>query len=149
MKRHISEPALSLLTAAGLSASDVDDALGELVSDKRAALLRKPHALIQRIGDQTDINVVSIARKSRHILIEIEQRKSDTAWWQYREHSPRRCVFSCRGQLPATIETALNGALLEKLVRPAIAMSSTTIESVGSTRDGWLEVDVTPAWIEF
>lgn len=149
MKRHISEPTLSLLTAARLSASDVDEALGKLVNDKRAALVRKPHAIIQRINDQTDINVVSIARKSRHILVEIEQRKSDTAWWQYREHSPRHCVFSCRGQLPATIEIALNGALLEKLVRPAIAMSGTTIESVGSTRDGWLEVGVTPSWIEF
>lgn len=149
MKRQISEPTLGLLVASGLSATNVDDAIDRLVASQKAALLRKPHDIIKQIADRTGINIVGIARKSRHILIEVEQRKADAAWWQYREHSPRRCIFSCRGQIPETIGTALNGALLEKLVRPAIAMSGTTIGSVGSTSDGWLTVEVAPIWAEF
>lgn len=149
MKRQISEPTLGLLAASGLSATEVDDAIDRLVAAQKATLLRKPHDIIQRIADQTGINVVGIARKSRHILIEIEQRKGGAAWWQYREHSPRRCIFSCRGQVPATIGTALNGVLLEQLVKPAIAMSGTTIGSVGSTTDGWLTVEVAPTWTSF
>ena len=83
------------------------------------------------------------------VLIGIEQHRDDGPWWQYRENTPHACVFSCRGELPATIEIALQGKLLEKLVKPALAMGDTTIDRVGETGDGWLNVDVVPPWHMF
>ena len=111
-------------------------------------MLRKHHPLVRQIEQTTGINVVQIARKSRHLLIEIEQQCSEPSW-VYRERTPRNCNFSCAGDLPSTIELALQGVLLEKLVIPTAEMGKTTINYVGETGDGWLSVDVMPNWYSF
>lgn len=121
----------------------------DLVWGKVSAVLRPNHPLVQRVREATGINLVQISRRSRNLLIEIEQHGEDGPSWQYREHTPRRCTFSCRGQLPATIEAALQGELLEKLVIPAAAINNVTIANVGETGDGWLNVDVVTKWREF
>lgn len=136
MRRHVSGPALELLGQAGLSPADIDAALEDLVWSKTSAILRSHHSIVQRIRQATGINVVQIARRSRCLLIEIEQHKDNAPSWQYREHTPRNCVVSCRGQPPDRIEIALHGALLEKLIRPALAMNGTIIDQLGTTGDG-------------
>lgn len=146
MKRYVSSPASSLIAQSGLSPDYINAALENLVWGKGSAILRSNHPLLQRIRQATEINVVQVSRRSRYLLMQIEQHKEGTPSWQYRELTPRNCIFSCRGQLPAAIEIALNGELFEKLVKPAIAMDDTVIERVGDTGDGWLSVDVTPAW---
>jgi hypothetical protein len=121
----------------------------DLVRAKTSAVLRPNHPLVQRVREVTGINLVHISRRSRNLLIEIEQHGDNGPTWQYRELTPRRCTFSCRGQLPSTIETTLQGELLEKLVIPAAALKAIKIANVGVTGDGWLSVDVTPNWHEF
>lgn len=145
-KRYISTPAYELLKNAALTAIEIDAALEDLVWNKSPAILRNSHPLVQRIRQTTGINVVQISRRSRYLLLQIEQQKDGAPSWQYRELTPRTCTFSCRGELPATIEVALNGELLEKLVVPAAALGSTAIDRVGTSGDGWLNVDVTPTW---
>jgi hypothetical protein len=149
MRRHLSSPSSSLLDQAGLSAQEVDTAMDELVWAKMSAVLRAHHPLVRHVGDATGINLVQISRRSRNLLIEIEQHAKDGPGWQYREHTPRRCIFSCRGQVPAMIETALQGELLEKLVIPALALNKVTIANVSETGDGWLTINVVPDWREF
>ena len=146
MKRYISSPARELLGRADLAPADINAALEDLVWGKGSAILRSNHPLVERIQRATGINVVQVARRSRYLLMQIEQQKGGAPSWQYRELTPRNCTFSCRGQLPATIEVALNGELLEKLVKPAVAMGVTVINHVSDTADGWLAVDVTPPW---
>ena len=149
MQRHVSGPARGLLDQAGLPPQDVDQALDALAAGRASTVLRSHHPLLQHIGKTTGINVVQIARRSRYLLVEVEQHRAGKPAWQYRERSPRSCTFSCRGQLPATIEEALNGELFEKLVKPAIAMTGTLISNVGETGDGWLSVAVAPPWHPF
>ncbi|MDY7524635.1 hypothetical protein [Sphingomonas sp. 10B4] len=146
MKRYLSSPALELFNRTGLSPTSVDAALEDLVWGKGSAILRSHHPLVQRIRQVTALNVVQISRRSHYVLLQIEQQKDGAPSWQYREITPLNCNFSCRGQLPTTIEVALNGELLDKLVKPAIAMGGTVIKHVGPTGDGWLTVDVTPPW---
>ena len=149
MKRHVSGPTLELLGQAGLAPEDVDSALQKLVWSKTSAILRKHDPLIARICDTTAIGVVQIARKSRYLLMEIEQRGDNGALWQYREQAPSKCIFSCVGQVPDLIESALNGELLEKLVIPAVAMAGMLISNIDETGDGWLNIDVVPPWHRF
>lgn len=149
MKRHISSPALELLRQAQLPPDDLDQALSGLVQARASATLRRNHPLLESIRRATSINVVDVSRRSRYLLMTIEQQKDGEPSWQYREHSPRRCVFSCRGEIPATIEVALNGALLEKLVRPTMALRKTVITHLGATGEGCLNVDVKPTWHSF
>lgn len=149
MKRYVSAPARALFDRAGLLPADIDAALEDLVWGKGSAILRSNHSLLQRTRQATEINVVQISRRSRYLLMQIEQHKDGAPFWQYRELTPRNCTFSCRGQLPATIEIALNGELLEKLVKPAVAMDDTVIERVGDTGDGWLSIAIKPSWTLF
>lgn len=149
MKRQVSGPGLELLRQASIAPDALDSALGDLVGAGACAILRPNHPILEGIRQATRINVVNVSRRSRYLLITIEQQKDGKPSWQYREQSPRRCVFSCRGQLPAAIEVALNGELLEKLVRPTIALHRTVIQQIDPTGEGWLNVDVTPAWHPF
>lgn len=146
MKRYVSSPACELFDRSDVAPADIDAALEDLVWGKGSAVLRSNHSLVRRIRQATDINVIQISRRSRYLLLQIEQQKDNAPSWQYRELTPRNCTFSCRGQLPATIEVALNGELLDKLVKPAAAIEETIIKQVGATGDGWLAVSVTPPW---
>lgn len=149
MKRHVSSPASELFRRAQVPPEDFDRALGGLVQAGASAILRRNHPLLESVRQATEINVVGVSRRSHYLLMTIEQHKDGKPSWQYREHSPRRCVFSCRGEIPATIEMALNGELLETLVKPTMALRKTVIRHVGPTGEGWLNVDVKPAWHSF
>ncbi len=129
-----------------MRADEIDAAIEILVRTRAAAILRFDDPLVQRVRDATGINLVHVSRRSRNLLIEIEQVIGAGPSWQYRERTPLRCIFSCRGTLPATIETGLQGELLEKLVIPAAALQGVTIASVADSGDGWLNVDVAPSW---
>lgn len=146
MRRGLSSPSASLFNQAGVRADDVYAAIEELVRVKASAFLRFDHPLLRAVRAATGINLVRVSRRSHNLLIEIEQHQDQWPSWQYREHTPRRCTFSCRGQLPATIETALQGELLEKLVIPAAALQGIKIEYVADSSDGWLKIDVAPTW---
>ena len=146
MQRHLSSPAKALFGEAEVSPQQIDAALDELVQARASTVLRIHHPLVQRVHAATGINLIQVSRRSRNLLIQIEQACETGPAWQYREHTPRRCTFACRGQLPDTIENALQGELLEKLVVPAAAMEGVVITKVGNTSDGWLTVDVAPTW---
>lgn len=146
---QLSGPALKLLSQSGLAASQVDEALTALVRDRAQTVLRYHHPLVRRLKDATGINVVQIARRSKYLLIEIEQHDDQGPLWQYREHAPRRCIFSCRGQIPATIEAALQGELLERLVNPAVMLQGAIVQDIAGTADGWLNIHITPQWQSF
>jgi hypothetical protein len=146
MRRSLSSPSASLFSQAGVRAGEFDAAIDDLVWAKAPAVLRFEHPLMQRVRDSTGINLIQVSRRSRNLLIEIEQHSGGGPSWQYREHTPRRCTFSCQGQLPVTIETALQGELLELLVEPAAALQGVMIAHVAPSGDGWLNVDVTPTW---
>jgi hypothetical protein len=149
MTRHVSTPALALLRQAGLSPGDIDHAIDALVRDKASAMLRKGHGLLRRIEAASGVAVVQIARRSRYLLITIEQAADGAPSWQYREVSPRQCRFSCPGQIPATAAMGLVGQSLRHLARPMTGMDELVIEQISDTPDGWLLVDVTPAWSVF
>lgn len=149
MKRRLSRPTSALLGQADVVPDAVDSAIDELVTGKSSAVLRANHPIVQQVRHTTGINLVQISRRSRYLLITVEQHSEVGPVWQYRETTPRDCVFACPGQLPPSIEEALNGELLEKLVMPAVAMREVRIDHVGDTGDGWLSVQVTPTWIEF
>lgn len=146
MRRGLSSPSASLFDQANVQPEELDAAIGHLVWRRAAAILRFDHPLVQQVREGTGINLVQVARRSRNLLIEIEQHSGAGPSWQYREHTPRRCTFSCRGQLPATIETALQGELLKKLVIPAAALQGIPIANVAGSGDGWLNIDVAPPW---
>jgi len=146
MRRGLSSPSASLFKQANVQPEGLDAAIEDLVWTKAPAMLRFDHPLVRQVRDSTGINLVQVARRSRNLLIEIEQHSGSGPSWQYREYTPRRCTFSCRGQLPATIETALQGELLERLVIPAAALQDITIASVAGSGDGWLNIDVVPPW---
>lgn len=146
MRRALSSPSASLFEQANVQPEELDAAIEDLVCAKAAAILRFDHPLVQRVRDGTGITLVQVTRRSRNLLIEIEQHSDVGPSWQYREHTRRRCTFSCRGQLPATIETALQGELLEKLVIPAAALQGIPIANVSGSGDGWLKIDVAPSW---
>lgn len=148
MIRHISGPTLKLLDQADLRADEIDAAIEGLVWGKAAAVLRHDHPLILQLRQASAINVVQIARRSRNLLIVIEEHGDAGPVWQYREHTRRRCTFSCRGEIPDTIQAALKDELLDKLVHTAIA-KSTLISGVTPSPDGWLNVDVVPEWHVF
>lgn len=149
MKRHLSEPTLELLKSAKLQPEEVDVALEHLVSDNRPAVLRANHPIVQRIQKASGLCVVQVARRSRYLLIEIEQPAHAGAVWQYRERTPRDCLFSCRGEIAETVRQSLIGRQLEQLVAPTPAIARCRIEGVDDTRDGWLIVAVRPMWYSF
>lgn len=149
MTRHVSAPALTLLQQAGLRPDEVDLTIDNLVHGKAAAILRRSHALLRRIEEASGITVVQIARRSRYLLITIEQRADGVPAWQYRELSPRRCTFSCPGQVPATTAVGLVGQPLYYLAQPMTGMEALVIEQINDTGDGWLVVDVAPVWSVF
>ncbi|WP_156351350.1 hypothetical protein [Sphingomonas sp. Leaf25] len=149
MRRALSSPSTSLFEQANVQPEELDAAIEDLVWAKASAILRFDHPLLRQVRAATGVNLVQVARRSRNLLIEIEQRSEIGPSWQYREHTPRRCTFSCRGQLPATIETALQGELLEQLVIPAAALQGITIANVAKSGDGWLNIDVAPSWHRF
>lgn len=149
MKRRLSSPTNALLNHAGVTPGAIDAAIDDLVRAKASAVLHANHPTVAQIRRTTGINLVQIARRSRYLLIDIEQQTETGPLWQYREITPRHCNFACRGQLPVSIEIALNGELLETLVIPTVAMKGLRIDTVGDTGDGWLSVDVTPAWHVF
>lgn len=140
---------LELINRAGLRPEAVDEALDDLVRKPASAILRGSHPIVQRLQQASDINVVQISRRSRCLLVEIEQLNQEGPAWQYREKAPRNCIFSCRGQIPDSIGSALSGALLAKLVVPTIALAETSINDVTATADGWLNVEVKPEWHQF
>ena len=146
VRRRLSSPSASLFDQAGVRAEEIYVAIEDLVWTRGAAILCFDHPLVQRVRDATDINLVQVSRRSRNVLIEIEQHNGAGPAWQYREHTPRRCTFSCRGELPATIKSALQGELLEKLVIPTAALQGVRIANVAGSGDGWLNVDVAPSW---
>ncbi|QBM75166.1 hypothetical protein E2E30_04890 [Sphingomonas sp. AAP5] len=149
MTRHISKPALSLLRQANLTPGEIDLAIDALVDGKASAILRKGHALLRRIEEASGIIVVQIARRSRYLLITIEQATRNAPAWQYRELSPRRCLFSCPGQVPSTIAVGLVGLPLRHLADPMTGMEDLLINAISDTGDSWLVVDVTPVWSTF
>ena len=146
MRRRLSSPSASLFSAAGVQAEELDAAIDDLVWSKMPAILRLDHPLVQQVHAKTDVNLIQVSRRSRNLLIEIEQHCAKGPSWQYREHTPRRCTFSCRGQVPAPLEPPLQGALLETLVIPAAALQGVPIANVADSGDGWLNVDVAPSW---
>ncbi|EZP73055.1 hypothetical protein BV96_01245 [Sphingomonas paucimobilis] len=146
MKRHLSGPTRELLRKSALLPDHLDEALNALVCCKASAVLRRDHPLIREIAKATSINVTQIARKSRYLLIEVEQSSADGPIWQYREHAPRNCIFSCMGNLPATAMAGLQGEPLAALVSPPLAMDGVMINRVEENGDGWLTVSVTPPW---
>ncbi len=105
--------------------------------------------MLLAMSEAAQLNVVQITRRSRYLLVEIEQWKDDQPHWQYREMSPRQCRFSCRGLLPDVLAGALAGKLLAQLVKPDPALNDTTIIDVHSSGDGWLSVEVAPRWEAF
>lgn len=149
MTRHVSRPALTLLERAALTPDEIDRAIDDLVRDKASAMLRKGHDLLRRIEEATGILVVQVARRSRYLLISIEQQIDAAPSWLYRELSPRRCLFSCPGQIPATAAVGLVGRPLRQLADPKTGVEDLIIKEIADTADGWLVVDVTPVWMAF
>lgn len=149
MTRQVSQPALRVFGQANLTPNEIDHAIDDLVLGKASAMLRQGHAVLRRIEEQTGIAVVQIARRSRYLLITIEQRAGDAPAWQYRELSPRRCLFSCPGKIPASAAAGLVGQPLHHLADPMPGMADIVIDAIDDTTDGWLVVDVTPAWLIF
>lgn len=144
MKRQVSGPTLKLLGSAGVSPDTVDRCLDDMMSKGASAVLRNHHPIVRAIQEAASVNVVQISRKSRCLLIHIEEYNQNGPMWQYREHTPRKFVFSCRGELPATISNALDGELLERLVKPVVSMDGTSITNVVETADGWIDLAVLP-----
>lgn len=139
MKRHLSGPTRELLRKAALLPDHLDDALNAPACCRASAVLRRDHALVRGIAEAPSINITQIARKSRYLLIEVEQSSADGPIWQYREHAPRNCV-SCMGKLPATAMTGLGGEPLNSLVSPPLAMDGVLINRIEENGDGWLTV---------
>ncbi|MEG8022989.1 hypothetical protein [Sphingomonas aerolata] len=73
MRRSLSSPSASLFSQAGVRAGEFDAAIDDLVWAKAPAILRFDHPLMQRVRDGTGINLVQVSRRSRNLLIEIEQ----------------------------------------------------------------------------
>lgn len=149
MTRHVSRPALTLLQRAALTPNEIDRAIDDLVLSKSSAMLRKGHDLLRRIEEATGVLVVQIARRSRYLLISIEQQIDAAPSWLYRELSPRRCLFSCPGKIPATATVGLVGHPLRHLADPKAGVEDLVINDIADTADGWLVVDVTPVWMAF
>jgi hypothetical protein len=145
-RRHVSDPALELLEKANLPPVEIDAALEAVVWSSSGAVLRVSHPLLQRIAQASGVNVTEIRRRSRYLLIAIEQFDEQGASWQYREHTPRNCLFSCRGQVADGLAIGLGGELLEKLACPTPALSRSRIIDVSPADDMWLNVRVTPEW---
>lgn len=147
-RRHVSVPALELLEKADLPPAEIDAALEALVGSSNGVVLRLNHPLLQRIAHASGVNVTQISRRSRYLLIAIEQFDQQGAYWQYREQTPRDCLFSCRGRLPNNLAISLSGELLKTLACPALApaIADTRIVDVNPVDDNWLNVRVTPEW---
>lgn len=148
-RRHVSEPALELLAKADLPPAEIDAALEALVESSNRAILRVNHPLLQRIARASGVNITQIRRRSRYLLIAIEQFNEQGACWQYREQTPRNCLFSCRGTIADSVAIGLGGELLEKLACPTPALARSRIFDVSPADDVWLNVRVTPEWRPF
>lgn len=145
MIRHVSAITLQLLEGAGLTA----DALDREFDGRAPAVLRKAHPMLVAMSNAAGLNVVQAARRSRYLLIEIEQHESGATQWVYREKTARDCIFSCRGTLPDALQGALEGRMLGQLVDPHDAISATTIEHAVDIGAGWLAIGVSPRWETF
>lgn len=77
MKRHLSRPTLAHVGDLWLTAAEVGGALGALAWEKAGAILPGHRLLLRRIPQATGINVAQVARKSRPLLIGIEQHEAD------------------------------------------------------------------------
>lgn len=92
MRRCLSLTSAALFDQAGVRADEIDAAIEDLVGTKAAAILRFNHPHVKRVRHATNINLVQVSRRSRNLLIEIEQHSGVGPSWQYREHTPRlRC----------------------------------------------------------
>lgn len=146
MKRQLSGPAVELLERSNLPPSEIDAALDALVQNKAGAVLYHNHPVVQHIAGSTGLNLVQIARKSRHLLIQIEQQNDHGPLWQYREQTPRSCTFACKGQIPLTAQSVLPGKPLSTLATTPLGMDQVIINQVIDDSGGWVTVSVTPPW---
>jgi hypothetical protein len=147
--RHLSRPMASMLEAAGLTVDIVDDAIGEQIAKGRPSALRVGHPLVDRLRAETGLGVVLVGRRYRRLMLEIEQPVERAMRWIYREHSPVRSEFLCRGKIPETFAAGLGGEPLSRIADPPWQIGTAIIETVTVLHDGWLSVAITPCWLDF
>jgi hypothetical protein len=149
MRRHVSEITLRLLDGVGISPNELDVEIDARIARRSPAVLPKHHPMLMAMSQTANLNIVQVTRRSRYLLVEIEQWKESEPLWQYRELSPRRCSFACRSALPEVLASALAGKLLTHLAQPSSALNDTVITEVYPSIDGWLSVEVAPRWKAF
>lgn len=125
---------------------DVDAAIGRRIAEGLPAQLGYSDPMPVKIRKQTGIEVISIGRAHRSILITIEQKAGDELRYTYREHSRNRCVFACPGSVTDAHELALRGASLNALADPGFNIEDVTLAKIKACDDGWIEALVVPAW---
>lgn len=138
----ISEPAESLLRAALLDPRRLNHLMDERVAARRETLLRPAHPYLARVRRRTEVPLMMVARRRRHLLIEIESR---SPFWRYREHSRHDCQLLLRCEIPETVASGASGLQLGKLVAGLPFLSNLVINTISSA-GSLVEFKVEPNW---
>jgi len=146
--RHLSRPLAAILSSAGLSVEDVDDAITEQIARGLPPLLRPGHPQNCKLADATGFNIVSLARRYHRLLVEIEQKPQQGIWWIYREHNRTNADFMCSGVVPDTVAAALGGRPLSVLADPPFEIGTAVIKTASVLESNSMSVAVTPLWID-
>lgn len=149
IQQHVSAPLLDLLTRSDLTAEGVDKALEQMAARGRPAMLRADHPCLAQMRERTGIGVVSIARRYKRLLVEIEQDDERGPIWRYSERGRDQCLFHVKVTLGATLQAALIDKPLARLIEPTAALGMAIIEDIATDRQGWLDLIVKPRWIAY
>lgn len=147
-KRRVSRTLSEMLEAAAITMSQLDYAITTQASRKLPHVLRRGNDIVERLGAATDLTIVSIARRYRCFLVDVEPADGSPITWIYREVSPAQARFFCQASIPETAAVALRGQLLSALVDAPWKIASAMIDTVTILPDGWVSAAVSPDWID-
>lgn len=107
------------------------------------AAAARPH-YPRTLRARSNIPVVAIARRSRHLLLYIESR---SPLWHYREDSRNAYWLAVAARLPDVLQAALVGGTVARLIATGTPLDAVTIADFGPERNGWTDVRLAPQWV--
>jgi hypothetical protein len=144
MSYDISRPALAIMTMAAVLPNRINAIIDGRIWRGLDAALRFNHHYPRTLRQRTNIPVVGIARKNRHLLLSIESR---SPFWTYYEYSRNDCWLAVGVEVPDLLQSALTGEALGRLINTGTPVDAVEITGFHRERACWTEVRLAPGWV--
>ncbi|TPG22273.1 hypothetical protein EAH87_00135 [Sphingomonas koreensis] len=111
-------------------------------------MLRADHPLPAALRQATGVDVVTIARRYRRLLLEVDTEYGDRRRWHYQELRRHRTVLKCHTSLPDTLAAAAVGRTLSELISGGPLAGNSTITEA-TTSGGRLVLNLNTVWVDY